>query len=194
MTDGTTATTVLAPISPAEGEVDMSVIKQVFDRGLNAIVDASHLRQELNDLRLLVADLKADIERVRDQNKWLDESLQRVRQERDAAQKAEAEANTEVTRLRAVNEDLVYRNGLQSNMIADLNHQNTLLLKERDDYGLQVMDLEERLKATQDKLDKVLSIAGSILGVGSQAPRLVGHTPSDENVPYIPGQAVASGY
>ena len=78
MTDGTTGIQV-APIT----EDDMNRVKSILQRAADAIVGASQMANDIAAMRAELDALKADSERLRNQNNALDEALNHSREMRD---------------------------------------------------------------------------------------------------------------
>lgn len=143
-------------------EEDMNKVRQIFDRGINAIVDASRLASQVQELSNQLDGLRADLDKVRQQNAWLDEQLLRVRQERD-------KANADATQARMDFEDASRANGsLKASLeqaasaLDSLYQQIADLTRERDDAQLRVMELEDQVSKLKGKIEKFLALADEI--------------------------------
>lgn len=155
MSDGTMAT-----ISPVQESDEMTHIRSIFDRAANAIVEASELNKQVQELRSTVDALKQDVDRIRAQNSWLDEQLTNVRRARDEAngklQNAEGEVASLKEQLEAskrANEDLNAQLTAARQVLDQTKH-------ERDDYGMKHMAAQEELEkanAALAKFEEVLS-------------------------------------
>lgn len=166
MSDGNTG----IQVTPVPTESEMQGFRNLIDRALNAIVDASNLAKMVGELRANLDDLKHEIETVRKNNQWLDEQLVRVRGERD---KANAEvkvlANCKDDALREV-QALTSQAQHDEAEIDRLHTDLDATRKERDDYGLRQMEAEDRAKDAEAKLAKITeTIKG--LGLGIAEPK-----------------------
>src|SRR5437899_4878199 len=88
---GTTA----IQVSPNAEEQEMLSVQRLLQRAADTVVNASKLKTEVEELRATVEALRRDLEDFRQKNAWLDESLVRVRQERDQALGEAATLRTE---------------------------------------------------------------------------------------------------
>lgn len=156
MDNGNTATQV----SPVPSETEMNSFKQMLDRALNAIVQASELAKVVEGLKADLDGLKHEIQTVRDNNRWLDEQLTRVRTERD-------EANTQLSQTKndlaiAVNEHakVESENTSLKNELTDIRSQLDQAKRERDDYGMKQMQAEEEAKQAKEKLEGIQKLLG----------------------------------
>lgn len=148
MTDGTTATD-LGPVEDA----DMNAIRQVFEKAMNSIMSATHLAKIVADLETRVETLAKSTEDLRRQNAWLDESLTRIRGERDDALSREHQAKNELQTVQ-VRLDIVMKDN--EHLVASntsLHSQLAQVRAERDEYGLKHIQASEDL----DKAHKALS-------------------------------------
>jgi chaperonin cofactor prefoldin len=155
MTDGTTGFQV-APIS----EDDMNKVQSILKRAADAIIGMSQLAADVDMLRSTVAGLQADTDRLRTQNANLDEALAHVRAERDQARKERDQWHDSYIDIETARDN--YRNqvddlGLELSATKD---KLVTTLRERDDYGMQVLALEETNRDLQSKLDRIKAAIG----------------------------------
>lgn len=148
--------------APLPTETEMASIRSMIDRALNAVVDASKLAETVKTITLELDSLKHEIGTVRDNNRWLDEQLSRVRKERDDVQ-AEAKANADKAHsLEMEVGRLTDSNNVQAKIIEDLRQQLAQAKKERDDYGLEAMQANESLTKAQAEVAKIKDIVQSL--------------------------------
>ena len=176
MTDGTTGFQV-APIT----EDDMSRVNDILRRAADAIVGMSQLKADVDMLRQTVSGLQADTDRLRTQNANLDEALAHVRAERDQARADHTTASARA------NDAEVARDSLR-NQVNDLGFELSSIkdelaqtIRERDEYGLQCLNLEDTNKVLQAKLDKIE--AAHRLVFGAEPSPAVQPEPKPESVP-----------
>ena len=179
MTDGTTGFQV-APIT----EDDMSRVQAILKRAMDGMIGMSQLAADVDMLRQTVAGLQADTDRLRTQNSNLDEALAHVRQERDQAR------NDHTTASARANDAEVARDSLR-NQVNDLGFELSQTkdklaqtIRERDDYGLQCLNLEESVRELQAKLDKIEATHRSVFGQPSEpSPPAMQPEPMPEPIP-----------
>jgi chromosome segregation ATPase len=84
--------------APSHDEPEgMSMVRQVFERASNAIVEASKLAKELEQIRQEVEQIKRDLDYMRARNKELDEMLATTRQQRDEARQSAADTTAKLS-------------------------------------------------------------------------------------------------
>lgn len=157
MQDGNTAT-----ISPVPSEDEMNKLRQWFDNGLNAIVQATELAKVVESLKVEVEGMRHEIATVRDNNRWLDEQLSGVRKARDEAIETVAQLRTELSRTlqeRAQLQSMVDEDG---RTIQALRDKTTTILKERDDALLEAMQAREDLDKANAKLASIKASLGLV--------------------------------
>lgn len=153
---GTTATQV----SPKVTEQEISMVHEIFSRLANTIVEASKAGSELAAMRSELEGLRVDIEYVRKRNRELDEEVTEVRRQRDEAIRERDEAQARVKELK----DNEFYNGEElARLRRDLEEaqaSNVSLRRERDDYGMRNIELDEKVakfREWSDNLTKLLS-------------------------------------
>lgn len=174
MTDGTTATQV----SPVE-DADMNAIRQVFEKAMNSIVSASQLAKVVADLEHRVNDLVKSTEDMRRQNAWLDESLTKVRQERDEANRHINELTTNLLGTERERDTLLHRNDTMAQRIVELEDSLAQVRKERDDYGMKHMEASEALDKAHKAMATIKDALGAIATVQEAKPEMVSLKDSD---------------
>lgn len=165
--EGNTATPQSSTgISPSDAalptEEDMGKVRAFIDQAINAFVNASQLKGEVEELRSSISTLREQVEKVNRQNSWLDEQLVRIRGERDIAI---SDANS-AKQARQLDHDTIetLQRQLDTAKVelgkdADLISQ---LRKDKDDAEYRAMELEEKLSKVNAKVEKFLSLADEI--------------------------------
>ena len=164
MTDGTTGIQV-APIT----EDDMNRVKSILQRAADAIVCASQMANDIAAMRAELDALKADSERLRNQNNALDEALNHSREMRDNQARELASTKdqlAEVTREleQAKNDNVVLAN--QSNR---LNESLVKAEQERDQWADEADKLSKERDTAHAKLDSI-HVALGLTPQAMQAP------------------------
>lgn len=159
MEDGNMATQASA-ISPTSQvtEEDMGKVREIFERGINALVDVSRLAETVKALQYQVDGLQRDVQKYRNQNDMLDEYLVKARQERDTATQRAATAERERQDYANTNTDLLRARDATDVLLQESLDKAHTLEKERDDAQFKVMEYEEKVATLQAKLDKFLSL------------------------------------
>lgn len=145
--------------NPGTEEQDMGKVREIFDRALNAMVEASKLADEVRSMRGELDQLKHDIDYVRARNRELDNMLNDVRQQRDNAQRELGEAKD---RLSVATNDLQAAhnaNESYNRRINELEQGIAQARKERDDYGLEALKLREELDQAKSRLADIQDFA-----------------------------------
>src|SRR5205823_4411260 len=137
----------------------------------DTFINASELAREVQSLREQVAQVTSDFQNkvaevekevsdLRQANAWADETLQRVRAERDAAQTHAQELQAELSQAR---HDL---NGAQADHNNLLQQHQTLqerhdaVRRERDDANFRIMELEEENQRVKAQLEGIKAALG----------------------------------
>lgn len=155
MSEGTTAIQV-SPFNPGDREM----AKTFFEQIANTVVDASELRKEVAELKHELEGIRADIQRVQEQNFRMDQQITQLRSERDELQR-------ELGEVRRANDDLSISNTQLANRCDSLEqslyttehqrdewqdkHKN--ILEDRDAQLIKVMELEEMVKGLTETLE-----------------------------------------
>lgn len=153
MTDYGTTGFPVAPIAPTEDE--MKQVQSILQRAVDAFVGMSQLQVDVKTLSEQVAALTQDVTNYRQTIANQDEMLTHIRGERDEAKQVAA-ANYD--RATTAERNLNYANSQVDSQATELNtlrNQLAQASRERDDYGLQVMALEDTVKSLMAKLDAV---------------------------------------
>ena len=123
-------TNYTAESNTAEDTEEMRAIKQMFQKLLDTVANATRLAGEVESLRKEVRQMHGDLEYLRSRNKELDEQVAAVRGQRDGALARAAELerqvsvqNDEVFSLRQQGENLVAENQLLNEEVERLQGQ-----------------------------------------------------------------------
>lgn len=160
MPDGNMAIQV-SPIT----EDEMNQVRNILQRAMDGVIGMSQLAADVDMLRQTVESLRLDTDRLRQTNANLDEALAQVRKERDEARSELGQVKGDLGQ--AVNEagrlstNLLHLQDDYNKAVSDLASART----ERDDHGIQVLELEEALKQAQAKLDKLAEAHASVFGL-----------------------------
>lgn len=126
---GTMATTPQAEIGPETTQEtdEMRTVRGVFDRALNAIVAATNLAKQVEDLAAKVAGLQRDIDSVMEANRRLDEALTAVRAQRDEARSEAASLRSQLAEAQSDRQRVTnHRDSLNDDLNCERNaHQVT---------------------------------------------------------------------
>ena len=147
---------------PHTEDQEMGKVREIFDRALNALVDASTLAKSVEQLKVDLEGLKAQVTHYRNTIANQDDQITRLRQDRDAARTAQYQAEDnqrhQATELENAKRELELLQGSNSRMNARLSD----ILKERDDAQYALLQLQDEHKAVHDKLDKIKSAIGMV--------------------------------
>lgn len=154
--DGTTA----IPVSPVPTESEMNSFRSMLDRALNAIVQASALAKQVEELSKSIEDMKHEVEAVRNNNRWLDEQLHTVRQQRDEAIAQAAQVKDELVQVKNDLANRNYENDKLNAQVRQLTNELDQARRERDDYGMKHMECSEALDKANAKLAKFRELLG----------------------------------
>jgi chromosome segregation ATPase len=137
----------------------------------DTFINASTLAETVRTLQVQVDQMKADVEHLRQVNATLDETIVRIRQERDNAQ---AEAQTYSDRLRALDSDFNSVKSERDSLKAEMERLQALVERERakhyeeldqskrahDDAEYRAMHWEEQHNAVKSQLQRVKDAIG----------------------------------
>jgi len=135
-------------------EEDMAKVRSLFARGADAIVSASQLARDVEELRKSMDELKQSYEEVVTNNKFLlrqihdlDTQLAEVKNDRDEARKELSAFNQRLAQRDDEIKELQTAHNEQADTIARLR-------KESDDYQFRAMDAEDKLDTIKGKLSE----------------------------------------
>jgi DNA repair exonuclease SbcCD ATPase subunit len=155
---------------PHTEEPEMSKVKEIFDRALNALVSASSLAKEVEQVKSDLEALTSQVNHYRNTIANQDDQITRLRQDRDAARTAQYQAEDNqrhmTTQLETINRENDSLNG--SNI--RLNDRISEVTKERDDAQFQLLELQESHAALSKKLDAIKSHMESLFSVTTVSP------------------------
>lgn len=149
-------------------EPEMTKVKEIFDRALNALVDASSLAKTVEQLKTDLEGLKVQVTHYRNTISNQDDQITRLRQDRDAARTAQYQAednsrhiNNELVVIKRENDSLT-----QSNV--RLNERISEVSKERDEAQFKLLELQEAHTELTKKLESVQASLESVFSVFKQ--------------------------
>lgn len=144
--------------APHVEDQEMGKIREIFDRALNAMVDATTLAKSVEQLRTDLDSLKTQVTHYRNTIANQDDQITRLRQERDAARTAQYHAE-DASRHLTTDYDSVKRE-VENLSLANvrLNDRISELTKERDDSQFKLLELQEAHNALMEKMDKVVAL------------------------------------
>lgn len=151
MSDGTTA----IQVSPVPTESEMSTFRAMFERAAQAIVDASHLGQRVNELSDQVASLRNQVETATRNNEYLAEQLTQARHERDDVRRELSDTSNAYAQARAEIASKADEIAVKDNTIANLRQAVANVEREADENMLRALKAEEEL----DKVKAMLNDA-----------------------------------
>lgn len=166
MSDGTTA----VQVSPIPTESEMNSFRNMLDRALNAIVQASELAKVVEAVKTELDGLKHEIQTVRDNNRWLDEQLNRVRAERDEAKAQLGETLADLTSMTAQRIGLEQANGNQAALIGELRSRLDAAKAESDGWMQAAEKSGDELKVAMAKLANIQAFAKTAFGLQEPKP------------------------
>lgn len=141
-------------------EDDMNMVRKVFTDMADHVIGYTTLSKSFHELEAKVNDLAKEVDHLRSTNAWLDEQLTRIRGERDAAQEALRQRQSELNMAQSDASFHKSRAEAADATIASLQEQVASLRKERDDYGVAQMQAEDALKEANAKLAKLRELLG----------------------------------
>jgi chromosome segregation ATPase len=163
---------------------EMSRVREIFDRALNALVDATTLAKSVEVLRTDLDGLKAQVTHYRNTIANQDDQITRLRQDRDAARTAQYHAEDQARHQATDFENM--KRELESSTSANvrMNERISELSKERDDAQFKLLELSESYSALTKKLDDIRGHMQGLLGLNeskavAKEPELV-HEPISE--------------
>lgn len=156
MTNGTTG----IQVAPVVEENDMSKIREIFERAASAIAQASDLAKTVNELQHTVDALKADVEKTRQNNSFLDEALSNTRKSRDEALAEASELRHKLSTTEHDRDSALQQVETISQSLAAVNHDIEHVRKDRDDAMLEAMQAKDDLEKAQAQLKAIRQSLG----------------------------------
>lgn len=148
------------PASPAVTESEMNAVQNIFQRMATTIVEASKLSSDVNELRATVDAMKRDLESQRNNNAWLDSQLAETRKAKEEAVKELLDVKDQL-RQTLDNYDRVNRDfQATGETIRQYEQETQQLRRERDDAHYKNLELEDKLKASEDRWAKLRELFG----------------------------------
>lgn len=164
MSDGTTG----FQVAPTEDEA--MKISDMFTKAANAIVAASTLPQEIQRLRDDVARLTNQLQDSKLHSDALEQTIVELRQQRDEANsRAENYKFDLETTKRTLDNTQAGMDVLRGD-VDTISGQLANVKRERDDYGLQVMELEEKFAKSEARLGEIKDRMKQVFGLHEPEP------------------------
>lgn len=155
--------------APQEQEPEMSKVREIFDRALNALVEASSLAKTVEQLRVDLEGLKVQVTHYRNTISNQDDQITRLRQDRDAARTAQYQAEDNTRHLTNDLENSKREVDSLSSANSRLNDRITEVTKERDDAQFKLLELQEAHSALSKKMDDIKSHMQSLFNIAEKA-------------------------
>lgn len=144
----------------ATGGVDMGKLRDSIESILNAIVQSTELAKQVEVMTRDVGQLRQDIDTTQARNVELDRMLHDTREQRDRAESELAigrKALEEATyNLNKANDKAMGLEADRNSVLIDLSQ----VRKERDEYGMNAMSIQEALDKANAKLASIHQTMG----------------------------------
>ena len=141
-------------------EADMGYVRDFVQKIAEALVAATELPAKIELMQNDLTALHGDLEKTKARNIELDALVSDIRRQRDEAEQSLSQVKAElVTKLADLEAASNQVNGLNS-QVTDLRDRLEQAKRDRDDYGLQHMEAEERAKQAEAKLAKLAEALG----------------------------------
>lgn len=150
MNDGTTGFQV-APIT----EDDMSKVQSILKRAMDGMIGLSQLAADVDMLRQTVQSLQADTDRLRNQNAALDEALAHSRTVRDDQAQTISGLASKLDAMTQERDELKGTASYSADLVDRLKAELTDAKRDRDDHAFKAMELEDKLKASEELANKL---------------------------------------
>lgn len=147
----------ITKVTTEQEDEAMQMIREYFQKGLNAIVDATTLARSVADLTAKVEELGKDVQKLRDRNAWLDEQVVSLREARDAAHRELSTVKLDLATVNGECNRLQHHNDNQRGELARLGAEVYEANKARDDAEIRVLEMEEENKRLRDIVEAVRS-------------------------------------
>lgn len=141
-------------------DTEMHSIRQVFDRVLNTVADATRLAKDVESLKISVNELQSSVDSYRRKINEQDQTISHLREQRDAATSELWVVKSEIANLKSRNADLESQHNDSVKTISDLQDTVARLRRESDDHAMGQMEWEEKAHAAQKKLDDIRAALG----------------------------------
>ncbi len=139
---------------------EMGKVREIFERALNAMVQASQLSKDFASLRAEFDVLRSEMESVRADNVRLDNELVATREQRDQYAKDKYAALDELNKVQAELTSEQARSNDWSNRHEVISQSHENLKREHDHVVMQALELEEENKGLKAQLEKVKAVFG----------------------------------
>lgn len=147
-----------ANISPVQQEPDMNAVRAIFDKALNAMVDATSLAKEVESLRQSVQGLTRDVEQMRASNKWLDEQIQMLRGERDTLKNQNSQQVSTIQHLEQQNDSLLHQLHAAEHVVNVRGEEVQKLVKERDEAQYSLLQAQDEIAKYREAYEKLSAV------------------------------------
>lgn len=152
MTDfGNTGTQV----TPNVEQKEINMVRDVFERMANAIVGMSEASATIASIKAELESLKAEIEATRARNRELDDMVAHVRRERDEAIRERDEQKRRADDILRNNENTYAELQVVRSDLTNAHEELVIVKRDRDDHGMKVLELEDKLKAAEADLENL---------------------------------------
>ena len=157
-------------VIPHGEDQEMGKVKEIFDRALNALVNATSLAQTVEQLKTDLDSLRIQVQTYRNTIANQDDQITRLRQDRDVARTAQYQA--EDSSRHTVNELVVVKreNDTLNSANVRLNDRISELAKERDDAQYKLLELQESHNALSKKMEAIKGHFEAMFGFAEPKP------------------------
>lgn len=155
---------------PIVTEEEATTMRDLFSRMIDTAMAYSKLTPQVEALQTKVDFMIQQAERYQSQVNGLTEALDQSRAERNRLD--EELRQTRIVHEASERELVQVKDAFdrQSHTIDSLREELAHTRKDRDDYGLRLMEAEDKLKATKQKLDDIEDMAAKAFGLVRPAP------------------------
>jgi len=150
----------MSQVAPAVEDQEMGKVREIFDRALNALVDASALAKTVEQLKTDLEGLKVQVTHYRNTISNQDDQITRLRQDRDAARTAQYQAEDSVRHMTTDLENTKRDLSSMAEANVRLNDRLSAMAKEKDDAQFQLLELQEVHAALSKKMDTIRDLFG----------------------------------
>lgn len=144
----------------ATGGVDMGKLRDSIESILNAIVQSTELAKQVEVMTRDVGQLRQDIDTTQARNAELDRMLHDTREQRDRAEHEAKQAKADLSALNYASTNLQTEVNMLRQELEGTRSQLDTRTKERDEYGLNGMAIQEALDKANAKLASIHQTMG----------------------------------
>lgn len=144
---------------PPAIEAEVTRTRSVMEKAIDAIINSSNLRVEVDGMKVEVGKLKADVEEYRRRIAEQDDILRHVREQRDTAEQTLSETRRKLGDAEGQVSAFTHENESLHRELAELRDKLKAAVSERDDYGMRNLELGDKLKAAEEKLADIQDMA-----------------------------------